>query len=145
MKKPVPAAELSNDILASVDLPSRGQDLISAVKSGLNIHCHKQIASHMGLEPLELSHYLGISRSTFYRRLKCGRFSCEESDRIVRAAVLFSDAVRLFENDQTLARRWIRKSQNGLNGQAPIEFFRTGVECEAVRDLIGRLEMGVFC
>ncbi|ROZ85745.1 DUF2384 domain-containing protein [Pseudomonas neustonica] len=64
---------------------------------------------------------------------------------MVRAAILFSDVVRLFEDDQGLARRWVRASQNELNGQAPMEFFRTGVECEAVRDLIGRLEMGMFC
>ncbi|MEH6799450.1 MAG: hypothetical protein V7681_09115 [Halopseudomonas sabulinigri] len=55
MIKPVHAAELPNDVLASVNLTTRGQDLINTVKSGFDHQCYKLVASHMGLDPLELS------------------------------------------------------------------------------------------
>ena len=49
MIKPVHAAELPNDVLASVNLTTRGQDLINTVKSGFDHQCYKLVASHMGL------------------------------------------------------------------------------------------------
>lgn len=139
-----PAAMSSNGIFADLGLPSRGQLLIDAVKAGLPRAHFKQIAVLMGVSPLRLGQCLGISNSTFYRRLKRGRFSLEESDRVVRAAIVFEKVVELFENDRSLARSWIQTSQKGLNGQAPAQCLQTGVECQTVEDLIGRLEMGVF-
>jgi len=144
MKTLRPAAKPLNGILAGIGLPSRGQPLIDVVKAGLATTHYKQIAVLMGVSPLRLGQCLGISDSTFYRRLGRGRFSFEESDRIVRAAIVFEKAVGLFEYDQSLARSWIQTPQKGLNGQAPVQCLRTGVECQTVEDLIGRLEMGVF-
>jgi|TARA_R110001606_G_C15399891_1_gene652735 putative toxin-antitoxin system antitoxin component (TIGR02293 family) len=139
-----PAAKPLNGVLAGIGLPSRGQPLIDAVKAGLATTHYKQIAVLMGVSPLRLGQCLGIPNSTFYRRLKRGRFSSGESDKVVRAALVFEKAVGLFEYDQSLARCWIQTPQKGLNGQTPVQCFRTGVECQAVGDLIGRLEMGVF-
>tara|TARA_R110000850_G_scaffold231474_2_gene356394 strand:+ start:906 stop:1343 length:438 start_codon:yes stop_codon:yes gene_type:complete len=139
-----PAAQPSNGVLATLGLPSRGQPLIDIVNTGLDSTHFKQISVLLGLAPLTLAQCLGISASTFYRRLKRGRFSFEESDRMVRAAIVFEKIVELFEYDQSLARCWIQTPQKGLNGQTPAQCLRTGVECQTVGDLIGRLEMGVF-
>jgi len=144
MKMLRPATKPSNGVLACIGLPSRGLPLIDAVKAGLASAQFKQVAVLMGVSPLTLGQCLGISNSTFYRRFKHGRFSSEESDKVVRAALVFEKAVGLFEYDQSLARCWIQTPQKGLNGQTPAQCFRTGVECQAVGDLIGRLEMGVF-
>lgn len=144
MRTPKPAAKPSNGIFADLSLPSRGKPLIDAVKAGLASTHFKQIAVLMGVSPLRLGQCLGIPNSTFYRRLKRGRFSSGESDKVVRAALVFEKAVGLFEYDQSLARCWIQTSQKGLNGQSPAQCLRTGVECQTVEELIGRLEMGVF-
>lgn len=139
-----PAANPLSSPLAGIGLPARGQSLFLVVKAGLDASVFNQLASLMGTSPKKLAQWLGMSSSTFYRRLKRGRFGSDESDRTVRAAKMFSESVSLFDGDQGAARIWIRTPLKGLNGKAPVQLLQTGVECQALLDLIGRLENGVF-
>lgn len=49
----------------------------------------------------------------------------------------------LFEGDEDLARYWAAKPNLALGGLTPDEFIQTEDE-QALEDLIGRLEHGVF-
>ena len=66
------------------------------------------------------------------------------TDRIARIAMLFDEAVELFEGDRARASHWFRSPRKALGGAAPIEYADTEPGAREVRDLIGRIEHGVF-
>jgi putative toxin-antitoxin system antitoxin component (TIGR02293 family) len=92
----------------------------------------------------QVADWLGVSRTTLYRRLKSGRLSCPESDRIVGMASVLEAAARLFDDDREEAIRWMRTPLRGLGNKSPVQNLQTNVERDAVIELIYRLERGVF-
>jgi putative toxin-antitoxin system antitoxin component (TIGR02293 family) len=91
----------------------------------------------------ELATLLQIPSRTLARRKRTGRLQPDESDRLVRAAILFERTVGLFEKDRDAARRWFMSPHPGLGGNSPFEFSRTDVGAREVEQMIGRLEQGV--
>lgn len=144
MKIFIPTGYPISDVLADIGLSARGQSLFLLVKTGLDICVFNQLAVQMGASPKKFAQWLGMSSSTFYHRVKRGRFSSDESDRAVRAAKIFTRSVMLLQGNLSAARLWIQTPLKGLNGNAPVQCLQTGVEYQAVVDLIGRLEAGVF-
>lgn len=139
-----PTCSLQSGILAEIGLPVRGQALLSAVRNGFDVCVFLQLASLLDSDANQLAGWLGLSSTTLNRRLKLGRFNCAESDKILRAAEVFSSAVRLFEGDRTSAFRWMKAPLKALGGVAPLDMLKTGVESGFTFTLIGQLERGIF-
>jgi len=131
------------EIWKSIGVPSRGNDLYTAVKTGFDAAVYTRLAKEMDLDAKRLGQVLCISPSTILRRYKGGRFNTEESDKIARATEVLSAATELFEGDRAAALRWLRSPVKGLGNKPPLEMLGTSVETDAVLDLIGRLEHGV--
>lgn len=68
----------------------------------------------------------------------------EESDRIYRIAEIYRSAVQLFEGDAESARSWLSEPARALGGIRPLQHLDTEAGAGEVRDLIGRLEHGVY-
>ena len=100
-------------------------------------------------EKVELSQneFYGITRipvSTLKRRMKNDeRFTMQESDAMYRLALLLKLATELFD-DEGRAKAWIKEKVYGLGGKTPLEMIATSADFEIVKDLIGRVEHGVF-
>lgn len=47
-------------------------------------------------------------------------------------------------NDEDAALTWMEEEVYGLGGKRPLDMISTTVEFEQVKDLIGRIEHGVF-
>ena len=85
-----------------------------------------------------------ISPATLQRRAQAGRFKQDEGDRLYRFAKVFKSAVDLFEGNRERAKRWLLNPVRGLGNRRPVEMVATTAGAEAVLNLIGRLEHGVF-
>src|SRR5262249_32496518 len=83
---------------------------------------------------------IAIPRRTRAGRKREGKLHPDESDRLLRAARIFSLAAGLFEGDRDAARRWLAEPQPGLGGERPIDLVRTDVGAREVEKVIGRLE-----
>lgn len=73
-----------------------------------------------------------------------GRVAKEESERLLRLAMIHEQAVNLFEGDATAASDWLARPRKALGGKSPLEAGETEIGAREVEDLIGRLEHGVF-
>lgn len=133
-----------SDFWEAIGIPPRGANLYRALREGVPYGVYKQLASAAGLEHQELARYLVIPPATLRRRSKSGRFKIDESDRLYRFAEILKSATDLFEGDRERARQWLISPVRGLGGRRPVEMLATSAETEAVLDLIGRLEHGVF-
>lgn len=87
---------------------------------------------------------LGIPPRTLARRKSAGRFSSDESERIIRLGRVFDLAVDLFEGDTAAAVNWLKTPKRALAGNTPLSYARTDIGGREVERLIGQLEYGVF-
>lgn len=118
--------------------------LIQRLRDGLAYSALDKFQQASSLAPDELADFVQIAPRTLVRRKAEGKFRPDESDRLLRASMIFEKAVELFEGDVAAATQWLKTPQRALAGQTPIEFAKTEIGAREVEDLIGRLEHGVF-
>ena len=117
--------------------------LLERVREGIAYTSWDRFLSSTGLTKEAASQLVQITPRTLVRRKKEGRLHPDESDRLVRAARIFSQAVGLFEGDEEAARRWLTAPQPALGGSTPWEYATTEIGAREVESLIGRLEHGI--
>jgi putative toxin-antitoxin system antitoxin component (TIGR02293 family) len=113
------------------------------VRKGLRYSSFSRFQRNTGIPSASIAELIQIPARTLTRRKAEGKFTPEESDRLVRAARIFGRAMELFEGHAAEAREWLTDSQPGLGGRIPLEFARTQVGAEEVENLVGRLEYGI--
>jgi putative toxin-antitoxin system antitoxin component (TIGR02293 family) len=130
---------------ASLGLPHKNSaDLIRAVKQGFPFRAIVDLAHASGVSLPDLASLSGISARTLARRQSTKRLSAEESERVLRFAMIFEKTAALFESDFAEARQWLRQPKKALAGQSPLEYATTELGAREVENLIGRIEHGVF-
>jgi putative toxin-antitoxin system antitoxin component (TIGR02293 family) len=127
-----------------VGIPSRGVALYTALNNGLSFSVYQKIANLVQLDKKEIATFLHLAPATIARRAKTGKFNREESDKFYRLTEVVDAAIALFEGDINATNQWLKNPVRGLGFKKPIEMLATTAETEAVLDLIGRLEHGVF-
>lgn len=133
----------NNDTLwDKVGIPPRGLALETAISKGLPYNVFLNIIELTGIDKNTLATCLSISPATLRRREKAGQFKPHESDKLYRLTNMIAVATELFEGDQNNAIAWLRSKNKGLGQKKPVEMVSTSAGCDAVRDLIGRLEYG---
>ena len=129
----------------SLGLKAKSRDvLINKIKKGLDVSRLRHLSKEINIQEKELAKFAMIPPRTLARRKAIGRLSPDESDRIARISMLFDEAVNLFGGDRAKASSWFLSSKKALGGASPIEFSETEPGTQEVRDLIGRIEHGVF-
>ena len=122
----------------------RLSDLISVVHGGLSTSVLDRLAAHLNVPLQELTSTIGIADRTLARRRAAGKLSSEESERALRIANLFEQALVLFAGDSAAAGEWLRLPKKALNGASPLQYSATELGARVVENLIGRIEHGVF-
>ena len=119
-------------------------ELIQQVERGFSFKTLHALESKSGIPSPALAGMAGIPERTLARRKAAGKFTPEESERLLRLSTVFELAVDLFEGDNAAALRWLTAPRKALEGSTPLAYARTEVGAREVEDLIGRLEEGVF-
>jgi putative toxin-antitoxin system antitoxin component (TIGR02293 family) len=140
-----PATSLQIDFWSNIGIPDRGAKLYEALHNGLPFGVYGLLAEQSKLDKKELAKVTVIAPATLQRRAKSGRFSKDESDRLYRFAAVLKATNDLFEGDADAASAWLTQPVRGLGDKTPVSMLSTSAEAQAVFDLIGRLEHGVFC
>jgi putative toxin-antitoxin system antitoxin component (TIGR02293 family) len=119
-------------------------ELTKQIKSGLKYQELAEFQRHSELPLNWITRILKLPKRTMARRKKARKLNSEESERLVRLALLFDKATSLFEGDKAAARNWLETPCKDLGGAPPLAIAETELGARAVEDLIGQLEHGVF-
>ncbi len=121
-------------------------ELVRQVHQGFPVDIVERLAGELELPQQALLKVVRIAPATLGRRRKSlsGRLSAEESDRVYRVAEAYRNSLQLFEWDIESARRWLLEPAKALAGVTPFQHLDTEAGAGQVRDLIGRLEHGVY-
>ncbi|MHC8365110.1 antitoxin Xre/MbcA/ParS toxin-binding domain-containing protein [Pseudomonas sp. ZT5P21] len=131
-------------IWAQLGIPNRGSALHERIREGLPFSFLEQLAKLVQIEMRLLSEGVGISRSLLGRRMKTGRLTLSESDRLISFMTVYERDIALFESDSVATSKWMITPLRALGSRRPLDMLGTRAEANAVLDLIGRLEMGVL-
>ena len=112
------------------------------IERGLPYRSLEEFQRHAALSVAEVAELISLPARTLARR-RGGRLQSEESDRLVRAARVFAQAVGLFEGDEEAARAWLSTPQLAFGGVTPYAATRSDPGAREVEQLIGRLSHGV--
>jgi putative toxin-antitoxin system antitoxin component (TIGR02293 family) len=119
-------------------------DLAQLVREGLPATSLTVLAQKLDLGSTALSRKLGIPLRTLTRRLSKGsRLTTAESDRTVRLARVFANAVEVI-GDQNKAAEWLQTPNRALGGERPLDQLDTDVGARTVEDILGRIAYGVY-
>jgi putative toxin-antitoxin system antitoxin component (TIGR02293 family) len=121
--------------LTTFELP----ELLRAIDGGLAYNAFEHFARETGLDEGRLAAFADIGARTLAARHEEGRFSRDESDRLVRAARILGAALDLFHGDRATAVAWLTSSQPVLGGQAPIALGRTDLGAREVERALAAL------
>lgn len=111
-----------------------------AIVAGLEKQAFERLKSLLSVSGDQLCAVVGIPSRTVARRTV---FKPDESERILRVAVAFQKTFDVFE-EVTAARDWFLSSKRALGGMTPFAFCDTEAGASEVRNLLGRIEHGVF-
>jgi putative toxin-antitoxin system antitoxin component (TIGR02293 family) len=113
------------------------------VRDGVPVTVVAQLTGELGLSTPALLAWLQIAPRTWARRKQAGRFDMLESDRLARLGRLVRRARNVLGGPNE-AKVWMASPNRALQGRTPFDVAGTEVGAEAVFDLLGRLEHGVF-
>jgi putative toxin-antitoxin system antitoxin component (TIGR02293 family) len=88
----------------------------------------------------DLGKAMGVTMSTLARREK---FKPDESERLFRVASVFQRVLEVFA-DIEKSQRWFKSPKRVLGDNTPLEYCHSEIGAEEVRNLLGRIEHGVF-
>jgi len=119
-------------------------DLARLVRKGLPASSVTALAEKLDVGNTVLSRKLGIPQRTLTRRLsQRSRLTAAESDRTVRIARVYANAVEMI-GDEEKAVEWLRTPNRALGGERPLDQLDTDLGSRAVEDILGRIAYGVY-
>lgn len=119
-------------------------ELTQLVRRGLPAGSLTALAGKLRVGNIVLSRKLGIPQRTLTRRLsQHSRLTAAESDRTVRLARVYANAVEML-GDEEKAAEWLRTPNRALSGERPLDQLDTDLGARAVEDVLGRIAYGVY-
>ena len=118
-------------------------DRVEELKKGLSSEVVNELCMDLLITRQEVARYTGIPERTLNRKMKEGRLSCGQSERIVRLSRLLEKAESVL-GTQKQAVQWLKAPRSHFRGKTPLDMVETELGTEAVSNLLGRIEHGVF-
>jgi putative toxin-antitoxin system antitoxin component (TIGR02293 family) len=126
--------------LDTFELPA----LLALVEKGFSWKTLERFTRNSGLTIEDVADMAAIPKRTLARRKISGRLAPDESDRLLRAARIFSRALTVWDGDAGAARHFFTRANRALGGATPLQYARTELGATEVDHLIGRIEHGIF-
>lgn len=118
--------------------------LAELVREGLPAEALFLLAKRLDLRQAEISAKIGIPQRTLTRRMaRHARLTAAESDRTVRLAQVFAQAVDTLGSEDK-ATQWLKTPNRTLRGARPLDQLDTDPGVREVEDVLGRIAYGVY-
>ena len=104
----------------------------------------QKFKDHYGLSLEQVSSLISVSEPTIYRWIQDDRSLDKNiSIKLLELTNLFQYAIRLFESKKAFFA-WLLQANISIGGIAPMQLLEIPEGINKVRDIIGRIEYGVY-
>ena len=116
---------------------------IELIEEGISKSALESLKAKAGLDYEQLAQVLNVARATLINKKGNDKFNKDVSDKILGLASIYSYGYEVFE-DRDRFNRWIFRPNQALAGQAPFDILQSTFGREEVKNLIGRIDYGVY-
>lgn len=116
---------------------------VGIVRDGISKKDLESLKEKTALDYDKLAIALAVTRATLINKKGTEKFNAPLSERILDLASLYSYGYEVFE-DEARFNQWMFRPNKALGGQAPYDLMDSQFGREEVRDIIGRIEYGVY-
>ncbi len=120
-----------------------GFEKIQMINEGLSKENLLTLKNKLGLDYDQLSGVLSVARATLINKKGDARFSRDLSEKIFSLADVYAYGYQVFENENRF-NDWVFAPNHALGGQKPFDLLDSQYGREEIRNLIGRIEYGVY-
>ncbi len=113
------------------------------VRNGISKKDLELLKDKAELDYTMLAKALSVTRATLINKKRDQKFGIGLSEKIVGLADLYSYGFEVFE-DEDRFNQWMSKSNRALGGQIPYDLIDNQYGREEVKNLIGRIDYGVY-
>lgn len=134
---------------AEVELTGRalheltGMEKIRKVRQGMTRQDLEQVKDSFGLDYETLAKILSVAKATLFNKKGTATFSASLSEKIFAMADLYSYGLSVFGEKDKL-NRWMEKENRALGYVRPLELLDTLIGIDEVKNILGRIEHGVY-
>ncbi|PVD51577.1 hypothetical protein DC498_14240 [Terrimonas sp.] len=113
----------------------------------LNIGISKKdletLKARTNLDYDKLAKLLSVTRATLINKTGAGKFNSALSERMLGLADIYSYGYEVFEDEESF-NQWMFRQNYALGGKTPYEVCNNQFGREEVKNIIGRIEYGVY-
>ncbi|MGJ7030826.1 type II RES/Xre toxin-antitoxin system antitoxin [Niabella hirudinis] len=120
-----------------------GAMAIRIIKNGISQRQLLYLKNQTGLDYNILAFIVGVTKQTLIKKAVDYTYHVQESDKLFQIAELYSYGYNVFENKEGF-NSWMRTENAALGNRRPIDHLDTSYGFNEVKDLLGRIEYGVY-
>ncbi|HJV19398.1 MAG TPA: antitoxin Xre/MbcA/ParS toxin-binding domain-containing protein [Sediminibacterium sp.] len=120
-----------------------GFEKMVVLEGGLSKNDLVQLKDKSGLGYDQLADVLSAARTTLINKKGTERFSRDLSERILSLADIYSYGYKVFEAVDAF-NEWVDTPNAALGGKKPFDLLNNQFGREEIKNLIGRIEYGVY-
>lgn len=116
---------------------------MTLVRNGISKNDLETLKQKTALDYDSLAKALQVTRATLINKKRGEKFNTSVSERILSLADIYSYGYEVFESE-TNFKHWMNTANRALGGQCPIDLIDNQFGREEVKDIIGRIDYGVY-
>ena len=116
---------------------------IDTIKEGISKTELENLKEQAALDYTILSKILAVTKATLHNKKGQERFDASVSERILHLADIYSFGYAVFK-DQDKFNQWMKTPNRMLGSEVPLNLAETIYGMEEVKNLIGRINYGVY-
>jgi putative toxin-antitoxin system antitoxin component (TIGR02293 family) len=120
-----------------------GLEKMELVEVGIPKHSLESLKQQIGFDYDQLAQVLNVARATLINKKSSEKFNIDLSDKIMNLADIISYGFEVFE-DRSRFKAWLQLPNRALGGKKPFDLLHTSFGREEVRDLLGRIDHGIY-
>ncbi|MEO9069489.1 MAG: antitoxin Xre/MbcA/ParS toxin-binding domain-containing protein [Ginsengibacter sp.] len=136
-----------NSILSNASQKPESQlsafEKMHIVRDGVSKKDLELLKSKADLDYTMLAKALSVTRATLINKKRGEKFNSGLSEKILGMADLYSYGFEVFENEDRF-NQWMARPNKALGGQIPYDLIDNQFGREEVKNLIGRIDYGIY-
>ncbi|WP_400190891.1 antitoxin Xre/MbcA/ParS toxin-binding domain-containing protein [Hymenobacter sp. B81] len=119
-------------------------DLLALAARGLSMQSLRALQRRMQFSNKEISEFLDVSESTLLRRQQNKRaLTRDESEKTIQLSAVMAKGISVFEDEDDF-RHWLETPNPALGGIEPKDLLASSIGREQVRELLVRIQYGIY-
>jgi putative toxin-antitoxin system antitoxin component (TIGR02293 family) len=118
-------------------------DKISTVRAGITKENLLLFKKFINIDFDHLSHVLGTTKTTLHKKHAQETFSSSISEKFIALTDVYKFGYEVFEDEENF-NKWMLTSNKALGDRVPLDLMDTIFGIDEVKNVIGRIEHGVY-